>query len=110
MVKTHGSALSALLGWGAVGRLKSWAVGFALLAVAILAASTARGDVISFDDVVGPGGHLHNRRHQSNHIARDDVRIDEVFPIKHQCSEVPVLIHAQRRTMERMVDSCRALK
>ena len=83
---------------------------FALLAVIILAANTARADVTSLDDVVGPGGHLHNRRHQLDHIARDDVRIDEVFPIKHQCSEVPVLIHAQRRTVERMVESCNALK
>ena len=85
------------------------AAALALLAVAILAANTARGDLISFGDIVWPGGFPH-RQHQQDHIARDDARIDEVFPIKHQCSEVPVLIHAQRRTVERMVESCNALK
>ena len=91
--------------------LKARAAAFALLALAILAANSARGDVISFDGVVvGPSSFLHDRRHRLDHIARDDARIDEVFPIKHQCSEVPVLIHAQRRTVERMVESCSALK
>ena len=93
-----------------VPALAQRATAFALLAVAILAANTARGDVISFDDVVGHSRFFHDRRHQLDHIARDDVRIDEVFPVKHQCSEVPVLIHAQRRTVERMVESCSALK
>ena len=97
MVKTRGLAAGALLACA--------------LTAAILAANSARGDVISFDDVVvGPSGFLHDRRHRLDHIARDDARIDEVFPIKHQCSEVPVLIHAQRRTAERMVESCSALK
>ena len=90
-------------------RLRARAV--ALLAL-ILMAMPAVGDVIWPDiDVIGRNDFFDYRHHRpTDYIYRDDTRIDEVFPIKHRCSEVRVLIHAQRRTMERMIESCKALK
>ena len=72
----------------------------ALLALATLTAMPALGDVLVRTNVIG----------LDDSGVRDDARLNEVFTIKHQCSEVPVLIHAQRRTTERMIESCQALK
>ena len=72
----------------------------ALLAIAMLTAMPALGDVLVRTNVIG----------LDDSGVRDDARLNEVFTIKHQCSEVPVLIHAQRRTTERMIESCQALK
>ena len=72
----------------------------ALLALATLTAMPAQGDVLVRTNVIG----------LDDSGVRDDARLNEVFTIKHQCSEVPVLIHAQRRTTERMMESCQALK
>ena len=72
----------------------------ALLALATLTAMPALGDVLVRTNVIG----------LDDSGVRDDARLNEVFTIKHQCSEVPVLIHAQRRTTERMMESCQALK
>ena len=83
----------------------------ALLALTLMA-MLAVGDVIWPDiDVIGRNDFFDYRHHRpTDYIYRDDSRIDEVFPIKHRCSEVRVLIHAQRRTMGRMIESCKALK
>ena len=83
----------------------------ALVALATLTAMPAVGDFrLDSNGIWWPDNVLDHRHHSSDHIDRDDSRIDEVFPVKHRCSEVDVLIHAQRRTMERMIESCNALK
>ena len=92
-------------------RLRVRARAVALLALTLMA-MPAVGDVIWPDiDVIGRNDFFDYRHHRpTDYIYRDDSRIDEVFPIKHRCSEVRVLIHAQRRTVERMIESCKALK
>ena len=81
----------------------------ALLAFTLMAMPAA-GDVRPQSGVVWPDDFLDNRGRPLDHLDRDDSRINEVFPVKHRCSEVLVLIHAQRRTEERMIESCNALK
>lgn len=83
----------------------------ALVALVTLAAMPAAGDFrLDSDGIWQLGNVLYHRHHALDYIDRDDSRIDEVFPVKHRCSEVDVLIHAQHRTVERMIESCNALK
>lgn len=93
-----------------IARLEMRAAVIALVTVATLMAMPAAGDARTDSDVWWPNNVLDNRHHPLEHLDRDDFRINEVFPVKHRCTEVPVLIHAQRRTVERMIESCDALK